>query len=114
MIAEESVVGLCNLLFNVYMLSLCITLFHNKDGTRLTVKSIVVDIGTVVTVRDLCLHDTHGEDSVTRLALDHALSRNLLVMVALKFFYKYFVVTGISWKWTYIAAKGLPDLGHHR
>lgn len=59
MIAEESVAGLCNLLFNVHMLSSFMTLFHNKDGTRLTVKSIVVDIGTVVTVRDLCLHEKH-------------------------------------------------------
>lgn len=50
-IAEDRAAGMCNLM--CIALSSRITLFRIKDGTRLMVKSIVVDVGMVATVRDL-------------------------------------------------------------
>lgn len=51
MIVEDIVAGKRNSM--CITLSSCITLFHTQDGTRLVVKSIVVDVGMVATVRDL-------------------------------------------------------------
>jgi hypothetical protein len=52
---EDSVAGPCDLM--CIMSPSGVTLLLNKDGTRLMVKSIVVDVGMVATVRDLCMYE---------------------------------------------------------